>query len=65
MKYCLTSQYRSFGLSFEHVRKTGSLVVAWTPAELAMLPNILEENREAGQPCIPPGANISNRAFLV
>ena len=40
--------YRSFGLSHEHVRKSGSLVVAWTPEELARLPQVLEENRLAG-----------------
>lgn len=39
---------RSFGMSYEHVRKCGSLVVAWTPEELAKLPNILAENLEAG-----------------
>lgn len=40
--------YRSFGLSSNHVRKCGSLVVAWNENELAKLPSILEENREAG-----------------
>jgi glycerol-3-phosphate dehydrogenase len=40
--------YRSFGLSTEHVRKSGSLVVAWTEKELLLLPKILEENRSAG-----------------
>ena len=40
--------YRSFGLSHDHVRKCGSLVVAWTPAQLAELPAILAENREGG-----------------
>ena len=42
------SLYRSFGLSYDHVRKSGSLVVAWTPEELEKLPAVLEENREAG-----------------
>mmetsp|Transcript_27287 Transcript_27287/g.43866 ORF Transcript_27287/g.43866 Transcript_27287/m.43866 type:complete len:515 (+) Transcript_27287:33-1577(+) len=40
--------YRSFGLSHEHVRKSGSLVVAWTNEQLEKLPRVLEENREAG-----------------
>ena len=40
--------YRSLGLSYNHVRKCGALVVAWTPEELAKLDNILEENLEAG-----------------
>jgi glycerol-3-phosphate dehydrogenase len=40
--------YRSFGLSYDHVRKCGSLVVAWTAEELAKLPAVLAENREAG-----------------
>jgi glycerol-3-phosphate dehydrogenase len=40
--------YRSFGLSHEHVRKSGSLVVAWDEEQLAKLPAVLEENREAG-----------------
>jgi glycerol-3-phosphate dehydrogenase len=40
--------YRSFGLSHQHVRKCGSLVVAWTPEELAKLPAVLAENKEAG-----------------
>lgn len=40
--------YRSFGLSYAHVRKAGSLVVAWTEEQLAKLPSVLEENREAG-----------------
>lgn len=39
---------RSFGMSYEHVRKCGSLVVAWTPEELAELPRIVAQNREAG-----------------
>jgi glycerol-3-phosphate dehydrogenase len=39
---------RSFGMSYEHVRKCGSLVVAWTPEELAKLPSIVAENFEAG-----------------
>jgi len=42
------SLYRSFGLSYEHVRKCGSLVVAWTPEDMKKLPEILEENRDAG-----------------
>ena len=42
------SLYRSFGLSYEHVRKCGSLVVAWTQEDLKKLPEILEENRDAG-----------------
>jgi L-2-hydroxyglutarate oxidase LhgO len=40
--------YRSFGMSYDHVRKSGSLVVAWTPEQLAKLPAVLDENREAG-----------------
>lgn len=40
--------YRSLGLSYEHVSKSGSLVVAWTPEELKALPRILEENHEIG-----------------
>jgi hypothetical protein len=40
--------YRSFGLSHQHVRKCGSLVVAWNETELAKLPEILQENRDAG-----------------
>lgn len=39
---------RSFGMSYEHVRKCGSLVVAWTAEELAELPRIVAQNREAG-----------------
>lgn len=39
---------RSFGLSCEHTRKCGSLVVAWNPDALARLPGVLSENREAG-----------------
>lgn len=39
---------RSFGMTYEHVRKCGSLVVAWTPEELAKLPDIIAENVEAG-----------------
>jgi glycine/D-amino acid oxidase-like deaminating enzyme len=42
------SLLRSFGMSYEHVRKCGSLVVAWTPEQLAALPRIVAENREAG-----------------
>ena len=40
--------YRSFGLSHEHVRKCGSLVVAWTNTELKELENVLKANKEAG-----------------
>ena len=40
--------YRSFGLSHDHVRKCGSLVVAWTPEQLAELVHIIAENREGG-----------------
>ena len=42
--------YRSFGLSLtgKHVRKCGSLIVAWTEEELAQLPHIVQENRDAG-----------------
>ena len=40
--------YRSFGLSYEHVKKCGSLVVAWNDEDLAMLEKVLEENQEAG-----------------
>jgi glycerol-3-phosphate dehydrogenase len=40
--------YRSLGLSYEHVSKCGSLVVAWTPEQLKALPGILKENHEIG-----------------
>ncbi|GBG33495.1 NADFAD-dependent dehydrogenase, putative [Hondaea fermentalgiana] len=40
--------YRSFGLSHEHVRKCGSLVVAWNDEQHAELPQVLDENRLAG-----------------
>eukprot|EP01048_Picozoa_sp_COSAG05_P019517 COSAG05_NODE_3079_length_2340_cov_1.724230_1_plen_648_part_01 len=40
--------YRSFGLSYDHVRKCGSLIVAWNERELSKLPAVLSENREAG-----------------
>jgi glycerol-3-phosphate dehydrogenase len=40
--------YRSFGLSYEHARKCGSLVVAWTPEQLAELPGMLEDGRQSG-----------------
>jgi glycerol-3-phosphate dehydrogenase len=40
--------YRSFGLTHNHVRKCGSLVVAWNETELKKLPEILQENRVAG-----------------
>ena len=39
---------RSFGLSYDHVRKCGSLVVAWSDEQLAGLEGVLAENREAG-----------------
>ena len=42
------SLLRSFGMSYEHVRKCGSLVVAWTPEQLEALPRVVAENREAG-----------------
>ena len=42
------SLYRSFGLSYEHVRKCGSLVVAWTDEELSKLRRVLRENEDAG-----------------
>lgn len=37
---------RSFGLT--HVRTCGSLVVAWSPVAHAKLPEVLAQNREAG-----------------
>lgn len=40
--------YRSLGLSYNHIRKCGALVVAWTSDELKKLPLILKENIEAG-----------------
>lgn len=40
--------YRSFGLSYDHVKKSGSLVVAWDEEQLKKLPLVLEENRQAG-----------------
>ena len=40
--------YRSLGLSYNHVRKCGALVVAWTAEDLRSLKHILEENIEAG-----------------
>ena len=40
--------YRSFGLSHEHVKKCGSLVVAWTPEQLEELNTVLKQNRWAG-----------------
>eukprot|EP01084_Bolivina_argentea_P062276 113867_1 len=40
--------YKSFGLSYDHVNKCGSLVVAWTENEYEKLPKILEENYEIG-----------------
>ena len=39
---------RSFGLSYDHVRKCGSLVVAWSDEQLAGLKGVLAENRAAG-----------------
>ena len=39
---------RSFGLSYEHVRKCGSLVVAWDAQALQKLPAVLAENEQAG-----------------
>lgn len=39
--------YRSFGLSYDHVRKSGSLVVAWSDEEKGKLRDVLEENIEA------------------
>ena len=42
------SLYRSFGLSYSHVRKSGSLVVAWSDADLHKLSDVLRENAEAG-----------------
>ena len=38
----------SFGLSHDHVRKTGSLVVAWTASQLSQLPAVLKANADAG-----------------
>ena len=40
--------YRSFGLSYDHVNKCGSLVVAWTPDEVSELQNIVAENHAIG-----------------
>ena len=40
--------FRSFGISHEHIRKCGSLVVAWTPSEVLALPHELSKNVEAG-----------------
>jgi glycerol-3-phosphate dehydrogenase len=40
--------YRSLGLSYDHVRKCGALVVAWTAEELSKLDSILKENLAAG-----------------
>jgi glycerol-3-phosphate dehydrogenase len=40
--------YRSMGLSYEHIKKCGSIVVAWTPEELAKLPGVVQENELAG-----------------
>jgi glycerol-3-phosphate dehydrogenase len=40
--------YRSLGLSYNHVRKCGALVVAWSPEELNKLNDVLQENHDAG-----------------
>jgi len=40
--------YRSFGMGMSHCRKCGSLVVAWTPAQLSALDAVLQENVNAG-----------------
>ena len=40
--------YRSLGLSYDHVRKCGALVVAWDQEELSELPKVLKENIDAG-----------------
>eukprot|EP00041_Stephanoeca_diplocostata_P032900 m.1069002 g.1069002 ORF g.1069002 m.1069002 type:complete len:561 (-) comp24229_c0_seq9:2297-3979(-) len=40
--------YKSFGLTTNHVRGCGSLVVAWDEKELQHLGRVLEENRAAG-----------------
>jgi len=40
--------YRSFGLSLNHVRKCGSLVVAWTPDQVQALENVYDESLKAG-----------------
>jgi L-2-hydroxyglutarate oxidase LhgO len=40
--------YRSFGLSYQHVRKCGSLVVAWDAEEAARLDAVMQENASAG-----------------
>ena len=40
--------YRSLGLSYDHIRKCGALVVAWNHKELKQLPKILQENIDAG-----------------
>jgi len=42
------SLYRSFGLDLRHVRKCGSLVVAWSPEQLERLQEVLEANLRAG-----------------
>mmetsp|Transcript_41562 Transcript_41562/g.110829 ORF Transcript_41562/g.110829 Transcript_41562/m.110829 type:complete len:207 (+) Transcript_41562:147-767(+) len=39
--------YRSFGLSYNHIRKSGSLVVAWSDDEKGKLHEVLGENIEA------------------
>ena len=40
--------YRSLGLSYDHVRKCGAVVVAWSDNEVGELQNILDDNLEAG-----------------
>lgn len=40
--------YRSFGLSYDHVRKCGSLVVAWGDDQMKELKQILQDNIDAG-----------------
>ena len=40
--------YRSLGLSYEHTRKCGALVVAWDDEQLAKLPSVLQDNLDAG-----------------
>ena len=40
--------YRSLGLSFEHARKCGALVVAWDKEQLAKLPEVHAANHDAG-----------------
>ena len=40
--------YRSFGLHADHVRNSGSLIVAWNQEQLQQLLSISEENKRAG-----------------